>query len=61
MIPLMMAAASMARTSDVDGARLYSAVREKVLENSREMTRFMCVETVDRSQFLAVGREGSAV
>jgi hypothetical protein len=35
--------------------RLYSAVRGKVLENSRKMTRYMCVETVDRSQFLAGG------
>lgn len=50
MIPLMMA-----RTADVDGSRLYSAVREKVLENSRKMTRYMCVETMGRSQFLAGG------
>jgi hypothetical protein len=57
MIPLIMATASIARTSDADGTRLYSSVREKVSENSRKMTRYMCVETVDRSQFLAVGRD----
>jgi hypothetical protein len=57
MVPLMMVAVFQARTADVDGTRLYSAVREKVLENSRRMTRYMCVETVDRSQFLAVGRD----
>ena len=48
---LALAAATAAVTADPDAQELFSKAREKVLDNTRRMPRYTCVETVSRTQY----------
>jgi hypothetical protein len=48
---LFLAVAMAASTADPDGEQLFSRVRDKVLDNTRRMPRYTCVETVSRTQY----------
>ena len=47
----MLAVATAASTADPDVEELFKQARDKVLDNSRRMPRYTCVETVSRTQY----------
>ena len=49
---VLLAVATAASTADSDGDELFNKARAKVLDNTRRMPRYTCVETVSRSQYL---------
>ena len=49
---LLLAVATAASTADSDADELFSKTRAKVLDNTRRMPRYTCVETVSRAQYL---------
>jgi hypothetical protein len=48
---LLLAVATAASTADSDADQLFNKARAKVLDNTRRMPRYTCVETVSRSQY----------
>jgi hypothetical protein len=48
---LLLAVATAARTADPDVEDLFRQAREKVLDNTRRMPRYTCVETISRTQY----------
>ena len=48
---LFLAAATAAGTADPDGAALLNRAREKVLDNTRRLPRYTCIETISRTEF----------
>jgi len=49
---LLLVVATAASTADSDADELFNKARAKVLDNTRRMPRYTCVETVSRSQYL---------
>jgi hypothetical protein len=49
---LLLAVSAAATTADSDADELFNKTRAKVLDNTRRMPRYTCVETVSRSQYL---------
>jgi hypothetical protein len=49
---LLLAVATAANTADSDADELFNKARVKVLDNTRRLPRYTCVETVSRSQYL---------
>jgi hypothetical protein len=50
---LLLAAATAASTADPDVEALFQQARAKVIDNTRRMPRYTCVETVSRAQYEA--------
>jgi hypothetical protein len=48
---VLLAFATAARTADPDVEDLFKQAREKVLDNTRRMPRYTCVETISRTQY----------
>src|SRR5579863_2984231 len=48
---LLLAVATAASTADSDADELFNKARAKVLDNTRRMPRYTCVETVSRAQY----------
>jgi hypothetical protein len=48
---LLLAVATAARTADPDAEELLKQARAKVLDNTRRLPRYTCVETVSRTQY----------
>ena len=49
---VLLAVATAASTADSDADELFNKARAKVLDNTRRLPRYTCVETVSRSQYL---------
>ena len=53
---LVLAVSTAGRTADPEIEELFKQARTKVLDNSKRMPRYTCVETIDRTQYEPVGK-----
>src|ERR1035441_2270332 len=53
---LLLAVSTAGRTADPEIEELFKQARTKVLDNSKRMPRYTCVETIDRTQYQPSGK-----